>query len=158
MKSTHSNKKIGSFFLLTILFTLPAYILIALTGMNIILSEEMVFAFVPLSVIAPICAALVLTYRESGKIGVKNTSPIYNLHVGDGNISATNASNTRMAVTDNTNGERAAILGLAKTGGGAKVEAQLEAVMSVDSVISVNVINPGEGYAVLPEIRIAPAE
>jgi len=39
-----------------------------------------------------------------------------------------------------------------------RVEAQLEAVMSVDSVISVNVINPGEGYAVLPEIRIAPAE
>ena len=39
-----------------------------------------------------------------------------------------------------------------------KVEAQLEAVMSVDSVISVNVINPGEGYAVLPEIRVAPAE
>lgn len=71
MKSTHSTKKIGSFFQLTILFTLPAYILIALTGMNIILSEEMVFAFVPLSVIAPICAALVLTYRESGKIGVK---------------------------------------------------------------------------------------
>ena len=39
-----------------------------------------------------------------------------------------------------------------------RVEAQLEAVMSVDSVISVNVINPGEGYAVLPEIVIAPAE
>lgn len=39
-----------------------------------------------------------------------------------------------------------------------RVEAQLEAVMSVDSVISVNVINPGEGYAVLPEIRFAPAE
>ena len=39
-----------------------------------------------------------------------------------------------------------------------RVEAQLEAVMSVDSVISVNVINPGEGYAVLPEIRVAPAE
>ena len=39
-----------------------------------------------------------------------------------------------------------------------RVEAQFEAVMGVDSVISVNVINPGEGYAVLPEIRIAPAE
>ena len=39
-----------------------------------------------------------------------------------------------------------------------RVEAQLEAVMSVDSVVSVKVINPGEGYAVLPEIRIAPAE
>ena len=39
-----------------------------------------------------------------------------------------------------------------------RVEAQLEAIMSVDSVASVKVINPGEGYAVLPEIRIAPAE
>ena len=39
-----------------------------------------------------------------------------------------------------------------------RVEAQLEAVMSVDSVISVNVINPGEGYAVLPEVKVAPAE
>ena len=39
-----------------------------------------------------------------------------------------------------------------------RVEAQLEAVMSVDSVISVNVINPGEGYAVLPTINVAPAE
>ena len=39
-----------------------------------------------------------------------------------------------------------------------RVDAQFEAVMGVDSVISVNVINPGEGYAVLPEIRIAPAE
>jgi hypothetical protein len=38
-----------------------------------------------------------------------------------------------------------------------KEEAVLEAVMSLDSVISVNVINPGLGYAVLPEIRIDPA-
>lgn len=37
------------------------------------------------------------------------------------------------------------------------VPAQLEAVMSLDSVLQVNVINPGQGYAVLPEIRIDPA-
>ncbi len=37
------------------------------------------------------------------------------------------------------------------------VEAQLEAVMSVDSVLEINVINPGQGYAALPEIRIDPA-
>ena len=37
-------------------------------------------------------------------------------------------------------------------------EAQLEAVMSVDDVISVKVINPGSGYAVLPEIRIDAAQ
>lgn len=62
---------ITSFFILTIIFTLPAYVLITLTGLNIILSPEMVFAFIPLSVIAPICAALVLTYKKAGGIGVK---------------------------------------------------------------------------------------
>ena len=36
-------------------------------------------------------------------------------------------------------------------------EAVLEAVMSLDSVLSVNVINPGQGYMVLPEIRIEPS-
>ena len=65
------NASITSFFVLTFIFTLPAYILVALTGLNIILSPEMVFAFIPLAVIAPICAALVLTYRISGRIGVK---------------------------------------------------------------------------------------
>lgn len=34
------------------------------------------------------------------------------------------------------------------------VPAQLEAVMNLDSVLQVNVINPGQGYAVLPEIII----
>ena len=62
---------ITSFFVLTIIFTLPAYVLITLTGLNIILSPEMVFAFIPLAVIAPICAALVLTYMKDGGIGVK---------------------------------------------------------------------------------------
>ena len=37
-------------------------------------------------------------------------------------------------------------------------EAILEAVMSVDSVVGINVINPGVGYAVLPRIIIDPAE
>ena len=36
-------------------------------------------------------------------------------------------------------------------------EAVLEAVMNVDSVISVNVINPGKGYMVLPEIVFEPS-
>jgi membrane protease YdiL (CAAX protease family) len=66
-----SKASITSFFLLTIIFTLPAYVLITLTGLNIILSPEMVFSLIPLSVIAPICAALVLTYRKDGWIGVK---------------------------------------------------------------------------------------
>ena len=38
-----------------------------------------------------------------------------------------------------------------------RVAAQLEPIMSLDSVIGVNVINPGEGYAVLPKIIIDPA-
>jgi len=62
---------ITSFFVLTIIFTLPAYILVGLTGLNIILSPEMVFAFIPLAVIAPISAALVLTYKKDGGSGVK---------------------------------------------------------------------------------------
>lgn len=37
-------------------------------------------------------------------------------------------------------------------------EAVLEAVMSLDSVLSINVVNPGSGYAVLPEIIIEPSE
>jgi len=39
-----------------------------------------------------------------------------------------------------------------------KKEAVLEAVMSLDSVVSVNVIDPGQGYAVTPEIVIDPAQ
>ena len=38
-----------------------------------------------------------------------------------------------------------------------RVAAILEPIMSIDSVIGVTVINPGEGYAVLPKIEIAPA-
>jgi len=38
-----------------------------------------------------------------------------------------------------------------------RVVAQLEPIMSLDSVIGVKVLNPGEGYAVLPTIQIDPA-
>ena len=38
-----------------------------------------------------------------------------------------------------------------------RVVAQLEPIMSLDSVIGVKVLNPGEGYAVLPKIQIDPA-
>jgi hypothetical protein len=38
-----------------------------------------------------------------------------------------------------------------------RVPAQLEPIMSLDRVIGVNVINPGEGYVVLPTINIEPA-
>jgi hypothetical protein len=39
-----------------------------------------------------------------------------------------------------------------------RVPAQLEAVMGLDTVVGINVINPGEGYAVLPEIIIDSSE
>jgi membrane protease YdiL (CAAX protease family) len=73
MKTSHAikNKSMTRFFGLTFLFTLPAYILIALTGMNIILSPEMVFSFIPLSVLAPLGAASYLTYKKSGWKAVK---------------------------------------------------------------------------------------
>ena len=38
-----------------------------------------------------------------------------------------------------------------------RVPAQLEPIMNLDKVIGVNVINPGEGYVVLPTITIEPA-
>ena len=38
-----------------------------------------------------------------------------------------------------------------------RVVAQLQPIMSLDSVIGVKVLNPGEGYAVLPTIQIDPA-
>jgi hypothetical protein len=38
------------------------------------------------------------------------------------------------------------------------VPAQLEAIMSLDAVIGINVINPGQGYVVMPEIVIDPAQ
>ena len=73
MKVSHpiKNRSITLFFGLTFLFTLPAYILIALTGMNIILSSEMIFFFVPFSVLAPSAAASYLTYKISGWKAVK---------------------------------------------------------------------------------------
>ena len=61
------------------------------------------------------------------KVGIGISAPKYKLHVGDGNINAVNGSNTRMVVSDNDNNQRAAVLGLAKTSAGARVEAQLEA-------------------------------
>jgi membrane protease YdiL (CAAX protease family) len=59
------------YFGLTLLFTLPAYVLIALTGINIILSPEMIFSFIPLSVLAPLVASSYLTYKKGGWTAVK---------------------------------------------------------------------------------------
>ena len=38
-----------------------------------------------------------------------------------------------------------------------RIPAVFEAIMNLDSILSVNVINPGDGYAVLPEIIIDPS-
>jgi membrane protease YdiL (CAAX protease family) len=65
------TKSMTRFFGLTILFTLPAYTLIALSGMNIILSPEMAISFIPLSVLAPLGASCYLTYKRSGWKAVK---------------------------------------------------------------------------------------
>jgi uncharacterized protein len=59
------------YFGLTLLFTLPAYVLIALTGMNIILSQDMTISFIPLSVLAPLGASSYLTYKKGGWTAVK---------------------------------------------------------------------------------------
>lgn len=73
MKNNTSSKTnpLVTFFLLTFIFTLPAYILIGLASKSIILSPEMAFSFVPLSAFAPIGAALLLTFKENGRNGVK---------------------------------------------------------------------------------------
>ena len=65
------NNSLISFFLLTFIFTLPSYILVGLAANNIILSPEMAFAFVPLAALAPIGAALILTFKENGWAGAK---------------------------------------------------------------------------------------
>ena len=65
------NKSLIIFFLLTFIFTLPAYILVGLAAKNIILSPEMAFFFVPLAALAPIGAASLLTFKENGGDGVK---------------------------------------------------------------------------------------
>jgi|GEM_PF-6028955 len=68
-----------------------------------------------------------MVVRKDGRVGIGISAPRYNLHVGDGNINATNHSQTRIAVTDSVRGNRAAFLGLTYTSNGSKIEAQLEA-------------------------------
>ncbi len=73
MKNTtpSKNKSLIIFFLLTFIFTLPAYILVGLSARNIILSPEMAFFFVPLAALAPIGAAMLLTFKKNGWAGAK---------------------------------------------------------------------------------------
>jgi membrane protease YdiL (CAAX protease family) len=73
MKNTtpSKNKSLLIFFLLTFIFALPSYILVGLASENVIFSSEMAFAFVPLVALAPIGAALILTFKENGWDGAK---------------------------------------------------------------------------------------
>lgn len=65
------NKSITIYFLLIFIFALPIYILVGLASKNIIFSSDIAFAFVPLSTLIPISAALILTFKESGWVGAK---------------------------------------------------------------------------------------
>lgn len=69
MNTTKDRTKL--FFLLTFLFTLPTYILVALVSRDKLLTSDMATFFIPLGAIAPIGAGLILTYRDNGKAGMK---------------------------------------------------------------------------------------
>ena len=65
------NSSLATFFILTFIFALPSYILVGLAAQNIILSADMAYAFVPLSALAPIGAALLLTFKQNGWLSAK---------------------------------------------------------------------------------------
>ncbi|MFC1988326.1 CPBP family intramembrane glutamic endopeptidase [Chloroflexota bacterium] len=60
-----------AFFVLTFLFTIPSYILVALASNNIVFVPEMAFSFIPIAALAPISAALILSFKENGWDGAK---------------------------------------------------------------------------------------
>ena len=62
----------------------------------------------------------------TGRVGIGITSPLYELHVGAGTMTASNVSDTRVVVSDNTNSNRAAFLTLAKDASGNTIEGQFE--------------------------------
>lgn len=59
------------FFILTFMLTLPTYILVGLVSNNVFLEPDRAVFFIFLGALAPIGAALNLTFREDGKVGVK---------------------------------------------------------------------------------------
>ncbi len=67
----NTKKHISKFFLLSFLFTLPTYILVALASNNILLTADMAVTLVPLGILAPIGAGLILSKRENGSGGMK---------------------------------------------------------------------------------------
>jgi membrane protease YdiL (CAAX protease family) len=69
--STSKSKFPLAFFVLTFLFAIPFYILVALASQNIIFPPEMAFLFLVLVALAPIAAALILTFKENGRADAK---------------------------------------------------------------------------------------
>jgi len=69
--STVKSKFPLAFFVLTFLFAIPSYTLVALASNNIVFTPEMAFLFMVLAAPAPIAAALILTFKENGWDGAK---------------------------------------------------------------------------------------
>ena len=64
--TTNKISSLVAFFVLTYIFTLPTYILVARNPL------EKAVAFIPLAALAPIVAALILSFKESGWPGAKS--------------------------------------------------------------------------------------
>lgn len=60
------NAQLVPFFLISALLALPSYILMGLTAKGFILTPELAVSFVPLAVLAPLCAALYLNWQQGG--------------------------------------------------------------------------------------------
>ena len=70
--STPESKFPLAFFVLTFLFAIPSYIIVALASNSIVFTPEMAFSFIPLTALAPIAAALILTFNKNGRDSAKN--------------------------------------------------------------------------------------
>ena len=66
------DRRLGAFFGLTVVLTLPAYALIAMVTQGVFLTPDQGYAFVPLATLAPLVAATVLIYRAEGWAGLKS--------------------------------------------------------------------------------------
>lgn len=69
---------------------------------------------------------LFFTDASTDRIGIGNTSPLFDLHVGDGTLTAINTADTRIVSSNNTNSNRAAFLTHARDGAGNRIEGQFE--------------------------------
>jgi uncharacterized protein len=72
VKKINSCKPIVKFFLLTFILTLPSYLLVFLEARKIGFLPEKAFPFIALGTLAPIIAAMILTFKESGGKGLKD--------------------------------------------------------------------------------------